>query len=276
MLLCPPGGPMGISNEGASEFQSESSPGKKFTHLHLHTSYSLLDGAIRINDLMQYCKETGMDSVAMTDHGNMFGAIEFYKAAVKHGIKPIIGNEFYVSPGSRTDTRQLERLADGNNYHLIVLATNPTGYANLIKLTSRSYTEGFYRKPRIDYDLLASHSEGLVVLSACLAGEVQSKVIQGRTEEAMELAGRLKETFGPDRFYLEIQKHGIPEEEVAARGNVEIARKLGIPLVVTNDSHFLRKEDRAAQDILLRIIEVVSYVNYSRGIPKPRSDAVSQ
>ncbi len=223
-----------------------------FAHLHLHTSYSLLDGAIRIPDLMGRAKELGMSSVAMTDHGNMFGTVEFYKSAVKAGVKPIIGCEFYVSPGDRREKKQEERLADGNNYHLILLAQNKTGYANLIKLASRSYTEGFYRKPRIDYSLLGDHSEGLICLTACLAGEVQRKVIQGREPEALKLAGRLKEMFG-NRFFLEIQKHGIPEEDQAARGNIDIGKKYDIPLVLTNDSHFLKKEDQMAQDILLRI-----------------------
>lgn len=226
---------------------------KKFTHLHLHTSYSLLDGAIRPDELMRHVKSMGMDSVAMTDHGNMFGAIDFFKAARKHEVKPIIGLEFYVSPGSMRETKQLEKVADGNNYHLIVLAQNRRGYENLIKLTSRSYTEGFYRKPRIDYDILEKHSEGLIVSSACLAGEIQRKVLSGRENEAVQLAGRLKEIFGPDRFYLEIMNHGIPEEDLAAKGVVQIARKNNIPLLLTNDSHYLTKEDRAAQDILLRI-----------------------
>ena len=226
---------------------------QRFSHLHLHTSYSLLDGAIRIPDLMQHVKAQGMDSVAMTDHGNMFGAIEFYKAAQKEGLKPIIGCEFYVAPGGRTEKKNLERLADGNNYHLILLAKNKQGYANLIRLASRSYVEGFYRKPRIDYQLLSEYSEGLVCLTACLGGEVQQKIIKERFSEAANLAGKLKEIFGKERFYLEIQDHGIPEERLALKGNLEIARKHGIELCLTNDSHFLTRQDQAAQDILLRI-----------------------
>ncbi len=224
-----------------------------FTHLHLHTSYSLLDGAIRIHELMEYVKQNGMNAVAMTDHGNMFGAIEFYKTAKKAGVKPIIGLEFYVAPGSRFETKQMENLADGNNYHLILLAKNNKGYQNLIKLASRSYSEGFYRKPRIDYELLAAHSEGLICLSACIAGEIPRKIIAGRNEEALELAGRLNEMFGQGNFFLEIQNHGIPEEKISAQGMVNISRKTGIPLVLTNDAHFLKKEDRQSQDILLRI-----------------------
>jgi DNA polymerase-3 subunit alpha len=232
---------------------AEKKPGMDFAHLHLHTTYSLLDGAIRIPDLMKYCKENGMTSVAMTDHGNMFGAIQFYKEAVKQGIKPIIGNEFYISPGGRFEKRDMEKLADGNNYHLILLAQNNTGYQNLIKLTSRSYTEGFYRKPRIDYELLEQHSEGVVCLTACLGGEVQNKILHGKEQEAAALAGKLSEIFGKDRFFLEIQNHGMPEERTAALGNIEIAKRHGIKLALTNDSHFLRREDHVAQDILLRI-----------------------
>ncbi len=226
---------------------------QKFAHLHLHTSYSLLDGAIRISDLMRHVKSLGMDSVAMTDHGNMFGAVEFYKAAQKEGIKPIIGCEFYVSPGGCQNKVNIEGLADGNNYHLVILAQNKTGYTNLLRLASRSYTEGFYRKPRIDYELLEKHSDGLVCLTACLGGEVQQKVITQRQREAAQLAGKLQEIFGKDRFYLEIQDHGLPEEQMAAKGNLEIARKNGIELCLTNDSHFLTKNDHTAQDILLRI-----------------------
>ena len=224
-----------------------------FSHLHLHTSYSLLDGAINIPKLMRHVKSLGMESVAMTDHGNMFGAIEFYKAAREEGIKPIIGCEFYVAPSGRTEKKNLERLADGNNYHLILLAKDKQGYANLIRLASRSYTEGFYRKPRIDYELLSEYSEGLVCLTACLGGEVQQKIIKERFSEAANLAGKLKEIFGKERFYLEIQDHGIPEERLALKGNLEIASKHGIELCLTNDSHFLTRQDQAAQDILLRI-----------------------
>jgi DNA polymerase-3 subunit alpha len=183
----------------------------------------------------------------------MFGVIHFYQQAIKHGIKPIIGNEFYVAPGRMTETRTLENLADGNNYHLVLLARNETGYRNLIKLTSRSYTDGFYRKPRIDYELLSSHTEGLICLTACLGGEVQRKILSGRQDEAAKLAGRLSEMFGRDCFYLEIQRHGLPEEELVAKANLEISKKLGIPLALTNDAHFLRREDHLNQDILLRI-----------------------
>ncbi|MFN3604751.1 MAG: DNA polymerase III subunit alpha [Leptonema sp. (in: bacteria)] len=225
---------------------------KKFTHLHLHTSFSLLDGAIRISDLMKYCKDVGMDAVAITDHGNMYGVIQFYQEAIKYNIKPIIGNEFYVSPGKRTEKKIMENLADGNNYHLILLAKNIIGYKNLIKLTSKSFTEGFYRKPRIDYDLLEEHSEGLICLTACLGGEVQRKILLGNFDEAEKLAKKLKNIFGQD-FYLEIQNHNLKEEELVAKGNLEISKKWDIPLVLTNDAHFLLREDHQIQDMLLRI-----------------------
>ncbi|MCS7205258.1 MAG: DNA polymerase III subunit alpha [Leptospiraceae bacterium] len=224
-----------------------------FTHLHLHTTFSLLDGAIRIKDLMEYLNQHEMDSVAITDHGNMYGVIQFYQEAVKHNIKPIIGNEFYVAPGKRTEKKFVENLADGNNFHLVLLAQNLKGYKNLIKLTSRSFTEGFYRKPRIDYELLEEYSEGLICLTACLGGEVQSKILSGRFHEAEALAKRLKDIFGKDRFYLEIQNHGLKEEEIVAKGNIEISKKWDIPLVLTNDAHFLTQKDHEIQDILLRI-----------------------
>lgn len=226
---------------------------QNFTHLHLHTTFSLLDGAIRIKDLMKYCKDHHMDAVAITDHGNMYGVVQFYQEAVKEGIKPIIGNEFYVSPGKRTEKKIMENLSDGNNYHLVLIAQNLTGYKNLIKLTSRSFTEGFYRKPRIDYEILEEYNEGLICLTACLGGEVQRKILTGKSDEAEKLAKRLKDIFGKDRFYLEIQNHGLKEEEIVAKGNVEISKKWDIPLVLTNDSHFLTKADHEIQDILLRI-----------------------
>ncbi|MCP5499925.1 MAG: DNA polymerase III subunit alpha [Leptospiraceae bacterium] len=223
-----------------------------FAHLHLHTTYSMLDGAIRISELMKYVKEQGMTSVAITDHGNMFGAIEFYKEAKNQGVRPIIGCEFYVAPNRNTE-KELDTIPDGNAYHLVLLAKNETGYKNLIKLASRSYTEGFYKKPRIDYDILSQNAEGIICLTACLAGEVQRKALEGKVTEATALAGKLNEIFRKEDFYLEIQNHGIKEQNIAAKVNFEISQKTGIPLILTNDSHFLKKEDQAAQDILLRI-----------------------
>ncbi|MCS6972127.1 MAG: DNA polymerase III subunit alpha, partial [Leptospiraceae bacterium] len=224
-----------------------------FVHLHLHSSYSLLDGAIRPLDLVKKVKELGMHTVAVTDHGNLFGALEFYEVAKAEGIKPIIGYEAYVAPGSRFEKRNLEDLADGRAYHLILLAKNAQGYKNLVRLASRAYTEGFYHKPRIDYELLAQFSEGLIGLTACLAGEVNRLLYRGQMAKALELAGRLNEIFGQGNFYLEIQKHGLPEEEQVAKGAFELSRRLNIPLVLTNDAHFLTRNDQLAQEVMLRI-----------------------
>ncbi|MCC5816338.1 MAG: DNA polymerase III subunit alpha [Leptospira sp.] len=223
-----------------------------FAHLHLHTTYSMLDGAIRIPDLVKKVKASGMTSVAMTDHGNMYGAIEFYNQAKKEGIKPILGCEFYVTP-SRNKEEELEQIADGGAYHLILLVKNEIGYKNIIKLASRSFTEGFYRKARIDYDLLDKHSEGLVCLTACLAGEVNKKILEGKEDQSFQLAGKLNEMFRKEDFYLEIQNHGIPEQAIVARKVLEFSKRMGIKPILTNDSHFLNKDDQEAQNILLRI-----------------------
>jgi DNA polymerase-3 subunit alpha len=233
--------------------QPESSKHLDFAHLHLHSTYSLLDGAIRPADLVKKVKELGMSSVAVTDHGNMFGTIEFYEAAKKEGVKPIIGYEAYVAPGSRFEKRNQEDLVDGRAYHLILLVKNKQGYKNLIKLASKAYTEGHYHKPRIDYELLAQHSEGLVGLTACLAGEVNRLIYRQQTDKARELSGRLNEIFGKGNFFLEIQNHGIPEQLEVARGAVELSRQLDIPLVLTNDAHFLTRQDQKAQEVMLRI-----------------------
>ncbi|HRP70826.1 MAG TPA: PHP domain-containing protein, partial [Turneriella sp.] len=194
-----------------------------------------------------------MSAVAVTDHGNMFGSIEFYEAAKAEGIKPIIGYEAYVAPGSRFEKRQQDDLVDGRAYHLILLAKNQTGYKNLIKLASKAFTEGLYYKPRIDYELLSEYSEGLVGTTACLAGEVNRLLYRQKTDKAKELAGRLNEIFGKGNFFLEIQNHGIPEQLEVAKGALELSKQLDIPLVLTNDSHFLNREDQKAQEVMLRI-----------------------
>lgn len=182
---------------------------ERFVHLHVHSEYSLLDGAARIRDLTARAAELGMDSLALTDHGVMYGAVPFYKECVKRGIKPIIGCEMYMAGGSRTDkgTRK-----DNPIYHLILLAQNEAGYRNLMKLSSIAHLEGFHYKPRIDHDVLREHAEGLVCLSACLAGEVSQHLLHDRPEEARRAALRYRETFG-DRFYLEIQDHGMAEQK---------------------------------------------------------------
>ncbi|MDH5719031.1 MAG: DNA polymerase III subunit alpha [Spirochaetia bacterium] len=223
-----------------------------FVHLHLHSVYSLLDGAIPIKDLIAHVKAEGMTSVAITDHGNMFGAVDFYSEAISQGIKPILGCEFYVA-SSRFERKAKDEINDGGAYHFVLLAKNKIGYKNLSILSSKSYTEGFYRKPRIDYELLAKHSEGLIGLSGCLAGEINRKILRQDTKEALNLAGYLNEIMGKDNFYLELQRHGIPEQDICSKEIIEIHKKTNIPLILTNDAHFLKREDRDAQDIMLRI-----------------------
>lgn len=221
-----------------------------FVHLHNHTCYSLLDGASKIKDLVTRAKETGMEALAITDHGVMYGVIEFYKEAKKVGLHPVIGCEVYVAPRSRFD-----RVAglDDTPYHLVLLAENQEGYANLLKLVSASWQEGFYYKPRVDLDLLQKHSKGLIALSACLAGEVSALILQNKVEEAAHKALLYNDIFGEGNYYLELQDHGLAEQRQVNAGLVRIARETGIPLVVTNDVHYLRREDAFIQDILLCI-----------------------
>jgi len=223
---------------------------KNFTHLHLHTEYSLLDGFARIHPLMEKAKAMGMTAVAMTDHGVMFGAVEFYKAAKKHGLKPIIGCEVYTAARKMSDR---DNRLDKNSGHLVLLAKNNQGYQNLIKLVSEGYVHGFYYKPRIDYDLLREHTEGLIALSACLSGDVQQYLLRGMPQAAEETAIKLKEMFGPGNFYLELQDHGIPEQKRVNMQLIQLSKKLNIPLVATNDVHYLEREDASVHDILLCI-----------------------
>lgn len=221
-----------------------------FVHLHLHTEYSLLDGACRIQPLMERVKEQGQTAVAITDHGVMYGAVDFYKAAKKAGIKPIIGCEVYVAQGSRFEK---EGVRARSRHHLILLCENETGYRNLIKLVSQSFTEGFYMKPRIDKDLLRQNHEGLIGLSACLAGEVNSQLVQKNYEEAKAAALEYNTIFGEGNFFLEVQNHGIPEEIQIIPDIIRIHKETGIPLVATNDVHYLQKEDALVQKILVCI-----------------------
>ena len=218
-----------------------------FTHLHVHTEYSLLDGAARIRELVSRAKELGMDSLAITDHGNMYGAIAFYKECMKQGIKPIIGMETYVAPNSI-----YEKQGTRENGHLVLLCKNETGYKNLIKLSSIAFVDGFYYRPRIDYNLLEKHCEGLVCLSACLAGDIPQLLLMNRYDEARRLAKRLQGMFGDD-FYIELQNHGIPEQLIVLPRLDALAKELGIKTVATNDIHYVRKEDAEAQDVLLCI-----------------------
>ena len=221
----------------------------EFVHLHLHTDYSLLDGANQIAPLIAQVQRFNMRAVAITDHGNMFGAVEFYQKAQAAGVKPLIGCEAYLAPGSRLSKEG--HLAHNDYYHLILLAANRTGYQNLITLVSKAYLEGFYYKPRIDKALLQQHHEGLIALSGCLSGEVPYLIGQQDMEGAIRVAGEYQEIFGRGRYYLEVQANGLDHQQVANRGLVEIHRKLGIPLVGTNDCHYLRKEDARPHDVML-------------------------
>ncbi|MCK6575628.1 DNA polymerase III subunit alpha [Myxococcota bacterium] len=215
-----------------------------FVHLHLHSQYSVLDGAIRLGDMMPRLKEHGMTSVAVTDHGNMFGAVDFYKKAQKYGIKPILGVEAYVAEGDRRDKTR-------SAFHLILLARNDTGYANLRKLVSFAYLEGFYYHPRIDLGLLRQHSEGLIGLSACLGGQIAQTVLKGRPDHARELARTYRDIFEPGCFFLEVQPNGIPEQKVVNELYRQIGKELDIPLAVTNDCHYLDQKDAKAHEILM-------------------------
>jgi DNA polymerase III, alpha subunit len=219
-------------------------PSQPFVHLHLHTQYSLLDGANQIEPLVRQIKDFGMPAVAMTDHGNLFGAVEFYQKALAGGVKPIIGCEAYMAPGNRKNREG--GLAHNDYYHLILLATNLTGYQNLIKLVSKAYLEGFYYKPRMDKELLQQHHEGLIALSGCLSGEIPWLIGQKDMDGAMRAAGEFVEIFGKDRYYLEVQANGLEHQRIANAGLMEMHKKLGIPLVGTNDCHYLKKDDAPA------------------------------
>jgi len=223
----------------------------KFTHLHVHSHYSLLDGLPKIDELLDYVKELGMDSVALTDHGVLYGAIEFYKKAKERGIKPIIGCEVYVAQERMNQKRPN---IDDKRYHLVLLAKNEEGYKNLVKLITKAHLEGFYYKPRIDDKLLAKHSKGLIAMTACLAGRIPRLIVAKKFEEAEKLAQKYQEIFGKDNFYLEIQHHpNIPGQKTTNNELINISKKYGIPLVATNDTHYLKSEDAEAQDILMLI-----------------------
>ncbi len=226
-----------------------------FVHLHLHTEYSLLDGASRPDELAKRVAQLGMPACAITDHGNMFGAIEFSDAMKKAGVMPVIGCEMYVAYGSRFDKAGVEEQAAdaGSNNHLIVLAANDTGYKNLVKLVSAGYTDGFYYKPRIDKELLREHREGLIVLSSCLKGEVSQHLAGGNVTKAKEAALQFKDILGADNFYLEIQDHGIPDQQKIVPMMARLGEETGLQLVATNDSHYLSKDDAFAHEVLLCI-----------------------
>ena len=222
-----------------------------FTHLHVHTEYSLLDGSSKIKEITKRAKELGMDSLAITDHGVMYGVIDFYRAANDVGIKPIIGCEVYVAPGSRFNKEKGEN--EQKYYHLILLAENNQGYANLCKIVSKGFVEGFYYKPRVDYEVLSEYHEGLICLSACLAGEVQRHLAEGDYEKGKETALRYLDIFGENNYFLEMQDHGIPEQKTVNQQLMRLSRDTGVELVCTNDVHYTYEDDVEAHDILLCI-----------------------
>lgn len=222
-----------------------------FTHLHVHTEYSLLDGSSKIEELAVRAKELGMDSMAITDHGAMYGVIDFYRAAKSAGIKPIIGCEVYVAPGSRFDRENVH--GEDRYYHLVLLAENNQGYQNLMKIVSKGFVDGFYYKPRVDEEVLRNYHEGIIALSACLAGEVPRLLEKGLYEEAKKAALRHREIFGEGNYFLELQDHGIPLQRQVDQGLLRMSRELEIPLVATNDCHYINAEDWEAHDILLCI-----------------------
>jgi len=227
---------------------SASNASPRFAHLHVHTEYSLLDGACRIDDLAARAAQFGLAGLAITDHGSLYGTIPFYKACHKAGVKPIIGCEVYVAPRTRFDR---EGKLDADLRHLVLLAENETGYRNLMGLVSDANVEGFYYKPRVDRELLARYSEGLIALSACLSGEIPTLISQGRDEEARELAGQYRDLFGPERFYLELQDSGLPEQPPVNAALVKLAKDLNLGLVATNDVHYTNREDAKIHDVLL-------------------------
>jgi len=227
-----------------------SNPSLDFAHLHVHTQYSLLDGAIRLDALLKRVAEFGMDSVAITDHGTMFGAVEFYDKANKAGIKPIIGCECYVAPRTISDKTSLDNKGLS---HLVLLAENQEGYQNLCKLVSIAQLKGFYYKPRIDKELLKQHSGGLIALSACLHGEIPKLIKDGKKESADEAAQSYLDIFGENNFFLEVQHNGIDLQETINQSLLDMSQRLSLPLVATNDCHYLDKEDFIAHDTLLCI-----------------------
>jgi len=221
-----------------------------FVHLHVHTEYSLLDGASRIDKLIDRVKELGMDTIAITDHGVMYGIVEFYKKCVKKGVKPILGCEVYISRGKYTEKVPGK---DKYQYHLVLLAENEVGYSNLMKIVSEGFINGYYYKPRVDFSVLEKYKEGVIVLSACLGGEVQQTLLNNNYEEAKSIASRYKELFGKEHYYLELQDHGLREQKIVNQHLLKLSKELDIPLVITNDVHYIKREDAKMHDVLLCI-----------------------
>src|SRR5439155_20744320 len=225
-------------------------PRDSFVHLHLHTEYSLLDGAIRIRELMKKAAEFKMPAVAMTDHGNLYGAIEFYQEAQRAGVKPIVGCEAYIAPGSHKDRPNSMR---ESAYHFTLLARDDTGYHNLVKLISTAHLDGFHYRPRIDKKLLAAHSSGLIALSGCLAGEINSALQVDQVDKAKQVAAEYRDILGPENFFIELHDHGIDLQRKCNQSLPRIAKELGVGLVAANDVHFLRKSDHRAHDVMFCI-----------------------
>jgi len=222
---------------------------KDFVHLHVHTEYSLLDGSGKISKLIKRTKELGMKAIAITDHGTMYGAVDFYKEAIENGIKPIIGCEIYVA-GKSMYIKEPQK--DNDTYHLVLLVKNKVGYENLMKIVSTASIEGFYYKPRVDYEFLKENCEGLIATSACLGGEVQKNLLRDNKEKAKEVALKYKEIFKDD-FYLELQYHGISQQLQVNEMLLELSKECDIPLVCTNDTHYINEEDSKSHDVLLCI-----------------------
>ena len=222
----------------------------EFCHLHTHTEYSLLDGEASIKKLISRVKELGMTSCAITDHGAMYGAADFYREAKAQGIHPVIGCEVYVAPRTRFDK---VHGIDNKTSHLILLAENQTGYKNLIYMVSKGYIEGFYYKPRIDFDLMREHSEGIIALSACIAGEVPKALLAGDYDRAKQTAQKYIDIFGKDNYFIEIQDHGLAEQKRIIPELIRLSEDLGVGLAATNDIHYLKKEDAKYQDVLMCI-----------------------
>jgi DNA polymerase III subunit alpha len=227
-------------------------PKTDFAHLHLHTDYSLLDGAIQIKPLAERVKELGMKACAMTDHGNMYGAVSFYKEMKAAEVKPIIGCEVYLAPSSRFEKADVKKGAKPYN-HMILLAKDRVGYHNLVRLTSKAFKEGFYRKPRIDRELLSQFGEGLIGLSACLSGVPQAHLKEGNLEAAERAAYEFQDILGRGNYYLEIQDHKLEDQQKINGSLLELSQRTGIPLVATNDAHYLTREDYEAHDVMLCI-----------------------
>src|SRR5437867_320955 len=224
-----------------------------FVHLHLHTEYSLLDGACRLDKLVARAHELKFSSLALTDHGVLYGAVDFYKAALEKGIKPIIGCEVYVAPGSRLEKKSTGGGGRDVYHHLVLLAQDQTGYQNLIRLVTAAHLEGYYYKPRIDKELLAAHREGLIALSGCLASEVPELILKDQPVKARAAIDWFKQTLGPENYYLELQNHGLPEQAKVNKSLIPWAKEFGLSLVATNDVHYIQRDHSAAHDCLICI-----------------------